>query len=201
MIRPTRHACLLLAALALPAPAAVPTDPKGRAEIAGAPASLVVQPAAVTLAGPRARVQLVVTGKYADGSARDLTPVCEFSCESADLVSLDPSGYVAAKKNGASALLVKAGGQTARVPVVVKDLEKKLPVSFRHEVIAALNVGGCNAGACHGTPSGKGGFRLSLRGFDPDADFVQLTRDVLGRRTERQRPEHSLVLLKALGRV
>src|SRR6202011_5416876 len=73
--------------------------------------------------------------------------------------------------------------------------------SFRHEVIAALNVGGCNAGACHGTPSGKGGFKLSLRGFDPDADYIQLTRDVLGRRTDRQRADASLVMQKALVRV
>ena len=42
-----------------------------------------------------------------------------------------------------------------------------MPVSFRNEVIAALNVGGCNSGACHGTPTGKNGFRLSLRGYDP----------------------------------
>jgi hypothetical protein len=74
-------------------------------------------------------------------------------------------------------------------------------VSFRHQVIAALNVGGCNAGACHGTPSGKNGFRLSLRGYDPAADYLQLTRDVLGRRTARQGSDSSLILKKALGKV
>src|SRR5262249_3050348 len=57
------------------------------------------------------------------------------------------------------------------------------------------------AGACHGTPSGKNGFKLSLRGFDPEADYLQLTRDVLGRRTDRHRPEASLMYQKALGRV
>ena len=70
-----------------------------------------------------------------------------------------------------------------------------------NEVIASLNVGGCNAGACHGTPSGKGGFKLSLRGYDPSADFVQLTRDVLGRRTDSLDPEASLVMQKALGKI
>jgi hypothetical protein len=74
-------------------------------------------------------------------------------------------------------------------------------VSFRHDVIAAFNVAGCNAGACHGTPSGKNGFKLSLRGFDPAADYNQLTRDVTGRRTNRQEPEASLILLKGLGKV
>jgi hypothetical protein len=64
-----------------------------------------------------------------------------------------------------------------------------------------MNVGGCNMGACHGTPSGKNGFRLSLRGFDPALDYVQLTRDVFGRRSDRLNPEASLILQKGLGRV
>ena len=74
-------------------------------------------------------------------------------------------------------------------------------MSFRRDVIAAMNVGGCNAGACHGTPSGKNGFKLSLRGFDPAADFLQLTREQFGRRTDKHAPEESLLLLKAVGRV
>ena len=68
-------------------------------------------------------------------------------------------------------------------------------------MIASLNVGGCNQGACHGTPSGKNGFRLSLRGYDPPADFIQLTRDVFGRRTDKLNPLASLIMQKALGRV
>src|SRR5207247_10130675 len=96
---------------------------------------------------------------------------------------------------------IKARKQVARVPIMTKDFDEAQPVSFRNDVIAAFNVGGCNAGACHGTPSGKNGFKLSLRGFDPDADFLQLTRDVLGRRTDRHFPEASLIYQKALGRV
>src|SRR5262249_26553535 len=75
------------------------------------------------------------------------------------------------------------------------------PVSFRREVIASLNVGGCNQGACHGTPSGKNGFRLSLRGYDPATDYIQLTRDVFGRRTDKLNPLASLIMQKALGRI
>src|SRR5207248_125620 len=69
------------------------------------------------------------------------------------------------------------------------------------DLIAALNVGGCNSGACHGTPNGKNGFKLSLRGYDPAADYVQLTRDVMGRRSDRLDPDGALILQKALGRV
>jgi hypothetical protein len=208
MVRLTRCAAhsLALAAVALflvplPASAAGLTDAKSKADLIGSPASVVVQPAQVNLTGPRDRQQLVVTAKYADGTVRDLTPACTFSCEAADLVAIEPSGFIAPKKSGTSSLVVKAGAHTVKVPLTIKDFEKPQPISFRNNLIAVLNVGGCNAGACHGTPSGKGGFKLSLRGFDPDADFLQLTRDVLGRRTDRQRPEASLIMQKALGRV
>jgi hypothetical protein len=75
------------------------------------------------------------------------------------------------------------------------------PVSFRRDVMAALSVAGCNDIRCHGAPSGKAGFRLSLWAWDPAADHASLTRDVLGRRTNPLEPDASLILRKALGRV
>ncbi len=73
------------------------------------------------------------------------------------------------------------------------------PVSFRNEVMAVLSRSGCNQGACHGNQNGKNGFKLSLRGQDPDLDFDTLTRDTLARRTDRLRPADSLLLAKATG--
>src|SRR5262249_31636406 len=103
--------------------------------------------------------------------------------------------------SGETALMVRAGERTIRVPVVVADFDKPQPVSFRHEFVAALNVAGCNAGACHGIPSGRGGFKLSLRGYDPAADFLELTHSALGRRTNGFDAEASLILKKGLGLV
>lgn len=71
------------------------------------------------------------------------------------------------------------------------------PVSFRNDVMAVLSKAGCNQGTCHGNQNGKNGFRLSLRGQDPDFDFVSLTRDMLGRRANPQEPQRSLLLEKA----
>lgn len=184
-----------------PAKAAPPTDPAELAKIIENPTALIVQPPAVVMTGTRGQVQLVVTGKYADGSVRDLTPFVIVEAEDKALIDVGENQYLTPRKNGNSNLIVRAGAQTAKVPLTVRDLEKAIPVSFRNDVIAALNVGGCNMGACHGTPSGKNGFKLSLRGYDPDSDYVQLTRDVLGRRTDHQNPEESLLLNKGLGRV
>ncbi len=75
------------------------------------------------------------------------------------------------------------------------------PVSFRNEVMAVLSRSGCHQGACHGNQNGKNGFKLSLRGQDPDLDYDTLTRDTLARRTDRFRPKESLLLAKATGMV
>jgi hypothetical protein len=165
------------------------------------PAALLVQPESLALSGALARQQVVVTGRYSEGKLRDLTQFCEFTLEDPTLAKVDATGYLTPFANGSTALAIKAGAVEIRVPLKVTDMDKPHPISFHNELVAALNVGGCNAGACHGTPSGKNGFRLSLRGFDPASDFVQLTRDVLGRRSDRQHPDDSLILLKALGRV
>src|SRR5438270_10605997 len=75
------------------------------------------------------------------------------------------------------------------------------PVSFRNDVMPVLSKAGCNQGACHGNQNGKNGFKLSLRGEDPEFDLRTLTRDLFGRRTDKLRPAESLVLRKATASV
>src|SRR3954464_13197745 len=69
-------------------------------------------------------------------------------------------------------------------------------VSFRNDVMAVLAKAGCSAGTCHGNKNGKGGFKLSLRGQDPELDYISITRDLAGRRINPVAAEESLVLLK-----
>src|SRR5207302_1350630 len=98
--------------------------PTAKAEVIGQPLSLQVQPETITLTGPRDRQQIVVTGRYADGSVRDLTPFCELAFETAEVAQVEDGGFVLPQKTGSTPLLVKVGGQTTRVPVTVQDLEK-----------------------------------------------------------------------------
>jgi hypothetical protein len=181
-----------------PLAAAPPAEPAARADIVCRPEAVEVLPQAVVLDGPRAGCQLIVTGRHADGIRRDLTPFAELRPE-ADILTPEPGGFLKPRRDGETVLLVRAGELEARVPVTVRHTTEPRPVSFRHEVVAALNVGGCNQGACHGTPNGKNGFRLSLRGADPAADFLALTRDQLGRRADRLDPAESLMLRKGQG--
>jgi hypothetical protein len=69
-------------------------------------------------------------------------------------------------------------------------------VSFQLDVMPILSKGGCNGGGCHGALAGKGGFRLSLFGYDPQADYLAITRDARGRRIDLADPGTSLLLTK-----
>ncbi|MCA9187666.1 MAG: DUF1549 and DUF1553 domain-containing protein [Pirellulaceae bacterium] len=79
--------------------------------------------------------------------------------------------------------------------------QQHMGVSFNRDVLPILARQGCNSGACHGALAGKGGFRLSLRGYDPAADWFAITRDGGGRRVELSDPGQSLLLLKPTGTV
>ena len=72
-------------------------------------------------------------------------------------------------------------------------------VSFVNDVLPVLSKAGCNQGTCHGGATGKGGFRLSLRGYAPEQDFPAIVRDDFGRRVNPAEPEQSLLLRKPTG--
>ena len=74
-------------------------------------------------------------------------------------------------------------------------------LSFHRDVIPVLTKSGCNAGRCHGSFQGRGGLRLSLLGFDPDADYDALLKQHRGRRISPAAPEQSLLLRKATAMV
>ena len=70
------------------------------------------------------------------------------------------------------------------------------PCNFLRDVAPILNKTGCTAGACHGAAKGKNGFKLSLRGYDPQFDYESLLYDLSGRRFNRADPGKSLMLAK-----
>ena len=69
-------------------------------------------------------------------------------------------------------------------------------VDFDNEVIPILTKAGCNTGACHGSAVGRGGFRLSLYGGDPEFDYRSIVLELEGRRVNPAQPDESLVVLK-----
>src|SRR4249920_650047 len=73
------------------------------------------------------------------------------------------------------------------------------PVHFANDVAPLLAKHGCNSAACHGKAEGQAGFKLSVFGFDPEADYQAIVRETRGRRIFPASPENSLLLLKSAG--
>ena len=69
-------------------------------------------------------------------------------------------------------------------------------VDFENDLIPIFTKFGCNAGACHGAAAGRGEFKLSLFGGNPQADYEAVVRQLAGRRINLMYPEESLVILK-----
>ena len=170
-------------------------------EFIGAPITLQIEPKSATLSGPRATQQLIASATYADGNIRDLTRALTWVSLKPEVAIVTDKGRVIPKSNGVVEIVARGGSVEAKVTVNVVNADKVVPVSFHNDVIPALSQAGCNMGTCHGTPTGKGGFKLSLRGYLPDQDYRVLTREATGRRINTFASATSLLLTKPLGEV
>jgi hypothetical protein len=168
----------------------------GDVSAADEPSKLTTESAKFELAGLRSQRQIVVTGQFGE-ELRDVTHLAKLTSSDPKVVTLEGS-IAHPVADGAAKIACEMGNQTVLIDVVVKGTTAPHPVSFQNETLAALSKAGCNMGACHGSPSGKGGFRLSLRAFDPPLDILTLRSEFFGRRTNPLKPDESLLLQKPL---
>jgi hypothetical protein len=163
--------------------------------LAGA-GTLKVLPADVVLTGPNAAQRLLVVAEEDGQVVGDRTPKAKFTSSNPAVARVDTGGTVRPKSDGEATISASIGPAKATVKVVVRKMKDPAGRSFRNHVIPVLTRMGCNSGACHGALAGKGGMKLSLRGYDPAGDHFVLTRQALGRRIDREEPARSLMLLK-----
>lgn len=184
----------VLAALSADPARANPTEP------AQAVVSLEVEPPGLLLHGGNRQQQLLVTGRTGAGRAVDVTHRCVLSSTDPTVATLDGS-VVRAAGDGSAEVRIRLGAISVAVPVRVGGAGTLPPVHFANDVVPLFSKYGCNGGGCHGKASGQNGFRLSVFGFDPVADFDALVKEGRGRRVFAAAPDASLLLLKATGRV
>jgi hypothetical protein len=157
---------------------------------------LKVFPESVALTGPRASQRLMVLTNSDGKVVGDRTALAKFSSSNPAIATVDETGLVRPVGDGEAVITAVVGAQQAEVKVNVAKFKEPQPWSFRNHVMPLLTSKGCNSGGCHGALAGKGGMKLSLRGYDPASDHFVLTRQALGRRIDEQEPEKSLFLLK-----
>jgi hypothetical protein len=168
-------------------------------EPAPTPNSITVHPKAVELRHQRRPQLLQVLGATADGFSLDLHRQAKFASADPRIATVDAQGWVRPVANGQTQVTVSVAGQTRVVPVKVQLPSGEPKYSFRHEVMPVLAKAGCNMGACHGYSLGKNGFKLSLRGADPEQDYFSITEEFFSRRINFQNPNASLLVMKPRG--
>lgn len=196
---PTRIVLIVVALLSVLATFTV-SSPSTAAATRAAQARLLVSPAEVHLEGNFERAQLVVREANAEGKTTprspDRTADAQFRSSDPAVATVDPRGRVHAVGNGQATIQVQVGPSRHDVPVTVKGISPQPVVRFHRQVRPILNKAGCAAAACHAAQHGKGGFKLSVFGFDPRADHRAIVRDRLQRRVNFVQPEASLLLQK-----
>lgn len=158
---------------------------------------LKLHPVSVSLIGPRASQQMLLVEEDASRVEADRTSVAKFTSADAKVAVVDDAGRVTPVADGETTITATANGMSATAKVRVTKAKDQSPPSFRNDIIPILTRAGCNSGACHGALAGKGGLKLSLRGYDPETDHFVLTRQAAARRVDRSQPEKSLMHLKA----
>jgi hypothetical protein len=145
--------------------------------------------------------QLVVTAKEGAGRVWDVTRDARYEISPPDLATADRNGRVTAAREGRGVIRIEAAGCVCELPLVVRTATSERSLHFGNDVVPVFTRYGCNAGGCHGKASGQNGFKLSLFGFDPAADYDGIVREDRGRRVFPARPELSTILLKPTARV
>ena len=159
-------------------------------------ARIEILPAVIAVTGPHNGQRLVVEGTFADGHQEDLTSRATIAISDPKVARADQGNAVFPLGDGQATITASVQGHRAAAPLTVKGYWTASAWSFRNDVLPVMTKVGCNSGPCHGAAAGKNGFKLSLRGYDPVADYYTLTHQANARRTDRMEPARSLILLK-----
>ena len=162
--------------------------------------AILVQPSEVALDGNFDRAQLVVRqagpGGEVDDRSPDLTRGAEYASSNSAVVTVDARGQLLAAGDGQAVVKVTVGEIAAEIAVTVTGVVANPAPRYMWHVSPVLSKSGCNLAACHAAQYGKGGFKLSVFGSEPDKDRAAMVRDRQGRRFNALDPGKSLLLLK-----
>ncbi|MCB1207626.1 MAG: hypothetical protein KDN18_25465, partial [Verrucomicrobiae bacterium] len=162
--------------------------------------AITLSPAAPAFDSPGRYTQVLATAKLDDGTTADVTGFVKWQVEG-PVASISGRGILRPATAGEGKLIASLGNLSASVPVTYSPSATPTGIDFVQDVNPVITRLGCNMGTCHGAKDGKGGFKLSLRGYDPLYDVRAFADDHTARRVNFASPDDSLMLLKATGAV
>jgi len=168
---------------------------------AGSAAELLrLEPSVVRLVGADARQQLLATAVLADHE-QDVTDDVQYKSSNPNVATVSSEGLVLPIADGKATITAAYRSLVVRRDVAVEKTAAVAPLHFVRDIVPILTKASCNSGGCHGKQNGQNGFRLSVFGYDEQADYQALTQEGRGRRLFPASPENSLLLLKAVNQL
>src|ERR1700691_3641790 len=192
---PAAHSQAAAASNAVAGTASIAAAAHPRPSFAGL-TRIEILPSSISIVGPRYKQRLLVEGTFADGHQEELTQQSTLTISNPRVAIIDKDNFTLPQGDGQATITATLLGHRAIATVTVKDFAVATVWSFRNDVLPVMTKMGCNSGPCHGAAAGKNGFKLTLRGYDPEVDYLTLTHQALARRTEMMEPARSLILLK-----
>ncbi len=157
--------------------------------------SIRVTPNPISLGGSNRLQQLQVTATGPEGRQFDVTHHATLRIGDSNTAVLEGT-TLRGVSDGDTQLSVLYGNHAVTLKVAVSDHATFPPVHFKNDIMPILSKLGCNSGGCHGKQSGQNGFKLSVFGFDPQADYNALVKEARGRRVSLAAPGGSLLVAK-----
>ena len=172
--------------------------------------SLQIGPSETSITFAGETQQFVAVASYSDSTQRDVTDEVEWRVSNPALAKFADSARLTPLADGL--VVVRAtlpgAGPVAQAHVRIEGSQIARPFSFQRDIGGILTKRGCNQSACHGSPKGRGGFKLSANALYPKDDYEWITKggayqvltsEVKGERIPRVNlgnPEASLILAK-----
>ena len=205
-MRPNFHLALTLMLSLL---ASVPAAPAGEAPPGVAVTSITTSPTVVELRGPAETYSILVHGRNettahrqgASAAEFDLTHAASFRSLAPDVLAVTEQGVIRGVAGGEGIVEVEVAGRRRHVRVSVTQFDKPREFHFQDDVLPIITRFGCNSSACHAKAEGQNGFKLSVFGYDSEADYDAMVKQLRGRRIAIAAPDLSLLLLKAANQV
>ncbi len=147
--------------------------------------SVAIEPTGIHLQSPGHSQRFLISG----GTE------CQATSTEPSVVTIE-SGAMVAHSPGQAVIAVRCEEGSVRAPVRVGRSASDVGIGFESDLLSILTTKGCNSSACHGSPAGQNGFKLSLYGSDPHADYDMIIEGHEGRRVSLDDPATSLFLSK-----
>ena len=137
----------------------------------------------------------IVTGHYQDGSRRDLTRTASYQLLESRVAAMQSPGLFRSAEEGVARITASVAAYKADAALIVLP-PRNQGWDFATDVAPIFSKFGCNGANCHGAMNGQSSFKLSLFGYDTDADFEAVVTHSDGRRINRADPAKSILVTK-----